>query len=166
MSYLGWMPGGRIEIASIDPEVGPIFYFQRPLDRSDDLLLRRTGSCLGCHAGSATNFLPGLLGQSVFPAEDGRSLRSIRSFERVSHDVPYKDRWGGWMVSGTGHESLGHMANAIAERQPSGLSLQKKTSAASPEDLSVFYPIDAHLTRGSDILAMLVHDHQISALIR
>jgi hypothetical protein len=29
----GWMPGGRIEIASINPDVGPIFYFQPPLEK-------------------------------------------------------------------------------------------------------------------------------------
>lgn len=161
--YLGWMPGGRIEIASIDQEVGPVFYFQRPLDRPDDLLFRRTRSCLGCHAGSATNFLPGLLGQSVFPRENGSSMGTIRTFERISHEIPYEQRWGGWMVSGGGLESLPHMANAIATRNNGKLQLDRKTQGTEASDLSVFFPEDAHLTKGSDILAMLAHDHQISA---
>lgn len=161
--YLGWMPGGRIEIASIDPEVGPVFYFQRPLDRPDDLLFRRTRRCLGCHAGSATNFLPGLLGQSVFPLADGRSARGVKSFERVSHNIPFEDRWGGWMVSGSGLENIPHMANALATREDGKITLNRKTEGTLATDLSVFFPPGTHLTEGSDVLAMLAHDHQISA---
>ena len=48
--YLGWMPGGRVEIASIDPHLGPIFYFQRPLNRPMISFFRRSRNCLGCHA--------------------------------------------------------------------------------------------------------------------
>ena len=55
------MPDGRVEIASFDPELGPVFYFQRPLEDRKSRLLVRTRSCLGCHAGAATNFIPGSL---------------------------------------------------------------------------------------------------------
>jgi len=165
-AYLGWMPGGRVEIASIDPLAGPVFWFQRPLGRKEDLLFRRTGSCLGCHAGSATNYLPGLLGQSVYPLADGRSAGSIRTFERVGHNIPYEQRWGGWMVTGAGHEALNHMGNALAVRDQKGLRLEKKTAGQAASDLSVFFDPSLHLIEGSDILAMLAHDHQISAHYR
>ena len=80
--YLGWMPNGRIEIASFDPELGPIFYFQRRLADKSSPLLTRTRSCLGCHAGDATNFLPGSLGRSVYPDRSGRSLLSLDEYRR------------------------------------------------------------------------------------
>lgn len=162
--YLGWMPGARIEVASIEPTVGPIFYLQRPLDRSKDRLFRRNRGCLGCHAGSATNFIPGLLGQSTYPTLSGRSVGVVRTFERVGHDIPYQERWGGWMVTGLGLERLPHMANAIATRTPGGgHQLERKTEGAKAQDLDVFFPHTTHLVPGSDFLAMLAHDHQISA---
>ncbi|MDP7495664.1 MAG: hypothetical protein QGI77_04500, partial [Roseibacillus sp.] len=45
--YLGWMPGGRIELASFDPELGALFYLQRKLDDKTSPLFTRTRSCLG-----------------------------------------------------------------------------------------------------------------------
>ncbi len=161
--YLGWMPEGRIEIASIDSQLGPVFYFQRPLDRPEDLLLRRSRSCLGCHAGSASNFIPGLLSQSTYPLRNGRAMGRVQSFEQVGHDVPYSDRWGGWMVTGSGIESLGHMGNALAERGQHGIEMRRLTAGLQPRDLSVFYQPDILPVEGSDVLAMLVHDHQIKA---
>ena len=62
------MPGGRIEIASMDPLVGPVFYYERPLDSGNDRpVFAKSRRCIGCHAGSAANFMPGLLGRSVYP---------------------------------------------------------------------------------------------------
>ena len=161
--YLGWMPGGRIEIASVDPDLGMIFYFQRELDKSNGPLFTREKRCLGCHAGSATNFLPGLLGRSVFPDQNGRSVKGVNSFRRVSHKVDFRDRWGGWYVTGHQHGSLGHMANAIAERGNGGIKFDREAGGRIKFDLTEFFPGEAHLHGGSDLLAMLAHDHQISA---
>ena len=161
--YLGWMPGGRIEIASVDPDLGMIFYFQRELDRTEGDLFRRERRCLGCHAGSATNFLPGLLGRSVFPDQNGRSMRSVNSFFRIGHDAEFADRWGGWFVTGQQHGSLRHMANAIATRNSGAVTLDRDAGNRITSDLSRFFPESLHLSPGSDVLAMLAHDHQISA---
>lgn len=157
--YLGWMPNGRIEITSIDPNLGGVFYFQRPLDEPERPLFAREERCLGCHAGSATNFLPGLLGMSVFPDADGRNLRSVPSFDRVSHDAPFEDRWGGWFL--TGHTgSVKHMANVLAKgsRRDPVLQPDGRENKAS---LQEFFDLDLHLRPDSDVLALLIHDHQI-----
>ena len=69
--YLGWMPNGRIEIASSDPKKGFIFFFQRELSDQKAPLFSRDRVCIECHAGSATNFLPGPLARSVVGALDG-----------------------------------------------------------------------------------------------
>ena len=161
--YLGWMPGGRVEVASVDPDVGMVFYFQRELGKSSGPLFSREKRCLGCHAGSATNFLPGLLGRSVFPDQNGRSVKGISSFARVSHSVDFRERWGGWYVTGQQHGSLKHMANAIATRGNRGVELDREAGGRVQFDLSSFFPSQAHLNGGSDLLAMLAHDHQISA---
>ena len=158
--YLGWMPNGRIEIASFDPELGPIFYFQRKLDDKTSPLLTRTRSCLGCHAGDATNFLPGSLGQSVYPDQSGRSLRTIDDYRRSGHQIPLHQRYGGWFVSGN-HGTMRHMGNAIATRENGKLTIDRE-QFVNLEKLDRFFPTEAYPAPGSDIAALLVFDHQIT----
>lgn len=158
--YLGWMPNGRVEITSMDPELGGIFYFQRPLDEKRGPLFERSKSCLGCHAGSATNFLPGLLGRSVYSDEDGRNRRSVSSFDRSSHDVPLEDRWGGWYVTGY-HGSARHMGNAIASGTGSDLRIDPEPGA-NLRSLKSYFDTNIHLRGDSDVLALMILDHQIS----
>ena len=158
--YLGWMPNGRIEIASFDPELGPLFYFQRQLDDKTSPLFARTRSCLGCHAGDATNFLPGSLGQSVYPDRSGRPLRTIDDYRRSGHHIPFHQRYGGWFVSGN-HGAMRHMGNAIATRENGKLSIDRE-QFANLEKLDRFFRPDAYPSPGSDIAALLVFDHQIT----
>ena len=153
--YLGWMPNGRIEIASMDPKLGGVFYFQRPLDDQEQPIFHREESCLGCHAGSATNFLPGLLARSVFSDGNGRSLKSVNTFERIGHQVPFEERWGGWLVSGQVGAAK-HMGNALASVEG------RKPKLHPAKQPSEFFDPDLHLRADSDVLAMLLHDHQIS----
>ena len=158
--YLGWMPTGRIEIASFDPELGPIFYFQRKLEDTTSPLLMRTRSCLGCHAGDATNFLPGSLGRSVYPDRSGRSLRSIDDYRRSGHHIPLHDRYGGWFVSGH-HGTMRHMGNAIATRENGKITIDRE-QFANLEKLDRFFPTESYPAPGSDIAALLVFDHQVT----
>ena len=158
--YLGWMPNGRIEIASFDPELGPIFYFQRRLADKSSPLLTRTRSCLGCHAGDATNFLPGSLGRSVYPDRSGRSLLSLDEYRRSGHHIPLADRYGGWFVSGN-HGSMRHMGNAIATREGGKVTIDRE-QFANLEKLDQFFKTGAYPAPGSDIAALLVFDHQVT----
>ena len=159
-TYLGWMPGGRIEIASSDPERGAVFFFQRKLDDQRGKLFVRDRVCIQCHAGSATNFLPGLLAKSVYPDGRGRSLKSVDSFERVGHHVPLSDRWGGWYVTG-GHDQLEHMGNAIASRNEGGVELMHN-DAAIKDGLRHLVADAKYPATTSDVTALLVLDHQVS----
>ena len=158
--YLGWMPDGRVEIASFDPELGPVFYFQRPLEDRKSRLLVRTRSCLGCHAGAATNFIPGSLGRSVYPDRTGRSLKDANDYHRSGHHIPLEDRYGGWFVSGQ-HGKMRHMGNAVATRVNGEVQLDRNRFA-NLEKLDQFFPTDSYLAPGSDIAALLVFDHQVT----
>lgn len=159
-TYLGWMPEGRIEIASSDPERGSVFFFQRKLDDGRGKLFVRDKVCIQCHAGSATNFLPGLLARSVFPDDRGRSLKSVDSFERVGHNVALSDRWGGWYVTG-GNEKLRHMGNNIASRSVRGVELNRD-DAVGQDGLKNFFDTSKYPVATSDVTALLVLDHQVS----
>ena len=158
-AYVGWIPGGRLEIASVDPKVGPVFFFERPLDQHDGPLFTKPDSCIGCHAGSAANFMPGLLGRSVFPNEQGRNIKSITSADQAGHEVPFKDRWGGWYVTGN-HGGLRHMGNALAKRENDKVSIDRDRFA-NIDKLDAFFDVGTQLTTSSDVLALMILDHQI-----
>ena len=158
-SYVGWMPNGRIEVASFDPKVGPVFFYERPLDERDGPMFTKPDSCIGCHAGSAANFMPGLLGRSVFPDPTGRNLKSITSADQSGHEVPFHDRWGGWYVTGQ-HGGLRHMGNAFAKRQDKKVTIEREQHA-NIKRLNDYINVDDQLTTGSDVLALMILDHQI-----
>ena len=158
--YLGWMPNGRIEIASFDPELGPLFYFQRQLDDKTSPLFARTRSCLGCHAGDATNFLPGSLGRSVYPDQTGRSIKSLDDYRRSGHHIPLHDRYGGWFVSGN-HGTMRHMGNAVATRENGKVTIDRD-QFVNLEKLDRFFRPESYPAPGSNIAALLVFDHQVT----
>ena len=111
--------------------------------------------CLECHAGSATNFLPGPLGRSVFPNNNGRSLKSVDTYELIGHHVPLPERWGGWYGTGE-HQSLKHMGTAVAYRTNNNeLKLKKFT-----EDLGL-KRIPKRVIIRTDVAALLIFDHQV-----
>ncbi|MFT5469446.1 MAG: hypothetical protein ACI8UO_004567 [Verrucomicrobiales bacterium] len=159
-TYLGYIPGARIEIASSDPELGAVFYFERPLDKTEGPMFTRARNCIGCHAGSATNFLPGLLGRSVFEDANGRRLKSVNSFERIGHEVELHDRWGGWYVTG-GHANLHHMGNELASRDGGQVNIDRGKSN-NLQTLEGLFDIGKYPRSTSDMTALLALDHQIS----
>lgn len=159
--YIGWMPGGRVEVSSMDPERGTIFYYQRDFDDGPELpLFYRDRVCIQCHAGSATNFIPGPMGKSVFPDASGQPTGTVKSFELAGHDVAFEDRWGGWYVSGD-QGQLRHMGNAFAERQD-GVPVIDRGKQPDPVSLEGYFGADKYPGPGSDILALLMLDHQIN----
>jgi hypothetical protein len=157
---VGYIPGARLEVAAVDPVLGGIFYiFDLPKEDGEIPKFERPARCLGCHAGSFTSFLPGLMTNSVFTQEDGRVAGTAR--EHFSgHAAPLADRWGGWIVTGE-TAGLRHLGSLIATPGP---GRPMTASFGVPDDR-----IDAtrflHGARG-DIGAMLVLDHTIGAVNR
>jgi len=59
--YVGHVRGGRIEVISVDPELGAIFsIFDIPLGPGQPTVVERSGRCMNCHANTATGEVPGL----------------------------------------------------------------------------------------------------------
>ena len=118
--YLGWVPGGKIEIASIDPALGGIFYiFDIPRGREDPIRIERSTRCFNCHAEFEIGRIPGLLIKSVVPGPGGGSLESFRG-DQTGHSIPFKDRFGGWHLTGK-HGITEHWGNLVGELSPTGL---------------------------------------------
>jgi hypothetical protein len=140
---VGWVRGGFIEIASQDPRQGVVFYV---LDRTllGNPRFTRRNDCLMCHQSYASVGIPGMLD------------RSAAQFT-VTHRVPFKDRWGGWYVTGQ-HGSSGHLGNidlAHVFDTPAASGTSNWPSLDGRVDTS------GYLTAQSDIVALLVFEHQM-----
>jgi len=152
--YIGWVPGGLIEIAVMDDELGGVFYTLRDRDPGANLL-RDRGGCLGCHSTGRTQQVPGFFVRSIPPDEDGRP----RDIGLVSdHRSPFKTRWGGWYVTGT-HGEMRHRGNAFA-LDPDDEESVDTESGANLVSLKDRFSTDRYLTPHSDLVALLVMEHQ------
>lgn len=149
--YVGYVPGGRIEVVSLDPELGGIFYiFNIPKD-DRPLRVERADRCMNCHAGDDTRRVPGLVLKSVVPGPTGGSLTAYR-LEETGHGIPFDQRFGGWYVTGK-HGITNHWGNLTGRLSPQGLTKYP----IEPGKLFNFtrYPVAT-----SDVLPQLLLEHQ------
>jgi hypothetical protein len=158
-AYVGYSVGGSIEVAAIDPLLGPVFYLLDPhADEKRPLHFERDQSCLSCHGGSFTREVPGVLVRSVFPAASGHPILSQGSTV-VDTSTPFSDRWGGWYVTGK-HGNSVHRGNVTAIEQPNDTCEMPVEQGANVTDLAGFFDVDAYPRRQSDIVALMVLEHQ------
>ena len=155
--YVGYIPGAKIEILSMDPELGAIFYmFDIPTD-SRPIVAERSEKCVNCHTREDTGFVPGIVIKSVIPGPTGGSLKTFRG-GLTGHAIPFAERFGGWYVTGD-RGIASEWANVIGRY--SGDDISK--TVVQPGQLFDFakYPVAT-----SDILPQLVHEHQAGAANR
>jgi hypothetical protein len=156
-TYVGWVPGGDVvEVASVDPRQGVIFYTMdqeavpKPrLDRRDE--------CLQCHAAGGTLGVPGLVVRSVFVERSGMPLFHAGGFV-TDHRSPLAQRWGGWYVTGT-HGAARHMGNVFAEDRDHPDDLDRE-AGANVTDLKGRIDPGMYASPGSDIVALMTLEHQ------
>jgi hypothetical protein len=159
--YIGWVPGGMIEFAGMDPHLGPVFYSLNP-NRPDRAVPRldRSDECINCHAGSMTNRVPGLMLRSVYPDSDGSMLLQMGT-SLIDHTSPLSERWGGWYVTGT-HGTAEHMGNVTATRGKDGVVTLDRKKGANVKSLSEYLDTSGYLRGDSDIVALMTLEHQIA----
>ncbi len=153
---VGYVPGGRMEISSVDPVAGMVFFIFDPLNPRAGLPdFNRSNRCMSCHADTPSRRLPGLVVDSVAVGLDGSSLETYRHDE-MGHTVPLEQRFGGWHLTGGHHLPKTH-ANLIGELSPQGL----RTTENLPGQR---FPLSRYPLPTSDILPHLVHEHQVGFL--
>jgi hypothetical protein len=142
---VGFVRGGALlEIASEDPEQGAIFYTLNQW-KSASPRLKRRDDCLLCHESYDTMGVPGMLLRSVYPAPNGFVLRELGSYN-VDHRVAFAHRWGGFFVTGK-TDALSHLGNAAFKGENEAESVETNLSG--------------YLSPSSDIVALMVFDHQM-----
>ena len=109
--YLGYVPGGRIEIVSLDPELGSIFYiFDIPKDVRP-LRIERSERCMNCHVGPRPGDQVG--GAGSF----GRKLDCVSAgADRARHTVRAAFRWMACDRQARHHQPLGQSHGPVCQR--------------------------------------------------
>jgi hypothetical protein len=155
--YVGWVRGGDVvEVSAVDPDRGAVFYSldQRQTDKPRFV---RRDECLQCHASPRTQGVPGHLVRSVYPDAEGLPLLQAGSFQ-TDHTSPFRERWGGWYVTGT-HGMSRHMGNNWV--RDVGRADQLDTEAgANVTRLQGLVKLDHYLRPDSDLVALMVLEHQ------
>lgn len=155
--YVAYVPNGRIEVVSIDPDLGGIYYLLDIPRDAQALRIERSTKCMNCHAHENTEGVPGLVLKSVVPGPTGGSLTAYR-IGQTGHGVPFNERFGGWYVTGK-HAITGHWGNMTGQLSSAGL---KKIPLEPGQSFDfAHYPAPT-----SDILAHLLHEHQVGFVNR
>ena len=155
--YVGWIPNtDMLEISAVDPALGAVFYTLPQQESDKPSFVRDKGNCLSCHASGRTYGVPGHLVRSVYPNSNGLPHFGLGTY-RTNHSSSLKRRWGGWFVTGT-HGDHRHMGNAISlDQDEPKMDTEAGANVTSLEDRT---QIDRYLTKHSDIVSLLVLDHQ------
>ncbi len=157
---VAWMYGGFIEIASMDPRKGVIFY---QLDQAPGRpRFTRETNCLGCH--EADLGVSGMLSRTQVVSDAGDPLL-IYGGDFTDHRTAFDGRWGGWYVTGVPASAAGkfrHLGNAML----SDLNSDDPSTIITPETISVEtlegkFDTSRYLSPYSDAAALMVFDHQM-----
>lgn len=160
-TYVARVSGARtLELAGYDPSLGPVFY-RLALDPGvKPAIERQLGSCLRCHDtyGLGGGGVPRFLIGSGYTGTDGE-LVSHEAWILTTQATPLRNRWGGWYVTGR-HGNAVHLGNIVIER-PEDLQDLDSLRVGNIDDLGELIDTSGYLRPTSDIVALLVLEHQI-----
>src|SRR5688572_13426474 len=149
---VGYIRGaGLLEIVAQDATLGSIFYVVHQ-ESGATARFGREQQCLRCHLSWDTLGVPGMSVLSTFPRA---SEREYANGFFVDHYRQIRERWGGWYVTG----------KRVPPRHMGNLPLiLPKPPAAPPggrESLAGQFDLSAYLAPYSDIVALMVLEHQV-----
>ncbi|MBT6042550.1 MAG: hypothetical protein HOH14_03550 [Gammaproteobacteria bacterium] len=159
-TYIAFIQNSRsLEIATMDPNLGPVFMVlaQDPEEISVERELNR---CLRCHDSYSMTGggVPRFLLSSVLADPDG---------EIVTHEISIMTdtstrldrRWGGFYVTGS-HGSQEIMGNFVIDDLDKLRNLNLAVNG-NKADLSEYLDTSPYISGGSDIVALMVMEHQV-----
>ncbi len=160
-TYVAWIRDTpQIEINTMDSALGTVFYTLNERSDTPPHLERESLRCLSCHdtfslqGGGVPNFLF----LSAYKIERGDVLTNTVA-SKTFDATPLADRWGGWYVTGK-FGGLLHLGNLIPPPSNQPIPLARVSRADVP-NLDAFFDTQAYLTDKSDVVAVLVFEHQV-----
>ncbi len=156
--YVGWVPGGLMEVTSIDPQLGPVFYSFDPRAKPEMRpRFTRDQDCLRCHGGTFVREIPAVFVRSIPTDRSGQPIFSQGSTV-VDDSTPVAERWGGWYVTGT-HGTTRHRGNLFS-REAEGRLAVDLDHGGNRKDLPAVAGGSRYPAQTSDIVALMVFEHQ------
>jgi hypothetical protein len=159
--YVGFVPGSSsLEIGAMDPQLGPVFFDFPQNPDAPERFEFETGRCLRCHDSYSMTGggVPRFMLSSVYTGPDG-NLVSHELSEITDTTTPLERRWGGWYVTGThgDQRTLGNLIiRDVAVLREAGLG-----GVGNLQTLDSLVALDRYLRPTSDIVALLVLEHQV-----
>ena len=152
---VGWVRDGDVlEVAAQDQRQGVVFYSMNQTATTRPRF-ERNDQCLACHLSWDTLAVPGLQVLSVAPLAPNAYATGFVT----DHRSPLEERWGGWYVTGA-HGSVAHMGNV----EVTNVTNPEATVGVVPaelESLDGLFDLDGYPSMHSDIVALMVLNHQV-----
>lgn len=154
-SYVGFVPGGDIEIITHDPVLGMVFYLIDLAQKDPARMVSRDSNvCLACHGTRRTESVPGVLVRSVHPDADGHLILKL-GMDHIDPRSPIPVRWGGYYV--TGSSSLPHLGNRVYSEADERDTERKPVEYRT---LDAVIDVSKYLRNTSDVVALMTLEHQ------
>jgi hypothetical protein len=153
---VGYVRGGNVvEVAAEDPRQGVVFYSleQKSGDRPE---FKRDDNCLACHLSWSTLGVPGLFLVSTLTVPEDKN--AYASGFTSDHRTAFSERWGGLYVTGD-LGSIRHVGNKPISTASTTESV--KPEARQLESLDGQFDSAGYLSRYSDVVALMVLEHQV-----
>jgi len=165
--YVAWVQNGPLEIGSLDPNLGAVFYLlEQPASGAGAApapkLERELTRCLSCHDSYSLSGegVPRFIVGSGYTGIGG-NLVSHEGWILVTDETPLKNRWGGWYVTGQSGKQV-HLGNVVI-RDLREFDRLDELRVGNLETLDALFDTKPYLTNESDIVALLVFEHQVNA---
>jgi hypothetical protein len=156
---VGFVQNGEVlELSSIDPKKGAVFY-SLDTEKSDRPEFSRRDDCLRCHQGAPTMGIPGLMISSVHPITDAEARESHGSAFITDDRTTLEERWGGWYVTGT-TGTVVHLGNNPELTDPLNPGRASKEGTQNVISLADRFNTSRYLAPTSDIVALMTLEHQ------
>jgi hypothetical protein len=160
-AYVAFIQDSRgLEMSAMDPNLGSVFFTLSQNPEEEFEMERQMNRCLRCHDSYSLSGggVPRFLLSSVLAAPDG-SIVSHEYSIITNTSTPIRRRWGGWYVTGISGEQE-HMGNFIID-DFAMLTDLNLSLYGNREELSDILNVEPYISSYSDIVALLVLEHQI-----
>ena len=160
-TYVGWVQRSDVlELGAMDGVMGQVFYTLQNR-QGGARLQRQTLNCLSCHdtyelSGGG---VPRFLLMSTYVDVNGEQLTHEDSI-LVDDQTPLKFRWGGWYVTGRTGSQV-HVGN-IQVHSVQELVHLDQVRRGNLDNLDALFDTRAYLTDRSDVVALLILQHQVT----
>ena len=155
---VGFVQNGEVlEFTALDPIRGVRMYVMNA-SRTTKPGMAQRDDCRQCHQGGITMGVPGMVISSIHPASE--KTRDMHGSAFITdQNTPFKERWGGWYVTGTsgGQVHLGNNTELVDPVRPGNAVLDKTQNVTS---LANMFDTSRYLAPTSDIVALMTLEHQ------